>query len=68
MIFDIAAKEIILSQGDIYIAGGVEFMSKAPYLFDGARWGYRIGNNKVIDSLVRDGLWCPIIIYIWVIL
>lgn len=56
---DMAAKDIALGQGNIYIAGGTESMSKAPYLLDGVRWGYKMGDKKVVDSVVRDGLWCP---------
>lgn len=56
---DIAAKDIALGRGNIYIAGGMESMSKAPYLLNGARWGYKMGNKSVVDSLLMDGLWCP---------
>lgn len=56
---DIAAKEIILNNSDIYIAGGMESMSSAPYLLSEARWGYRMGDKKLIDSMIKDGLWCP---------
>lgn len=56
---DIAAKDIALGQGNIYIAGGMESMSKAPYLLNGARWGYKMGDKNVVDSLLMDGLWCP---------
>jgi len=56
---DIAAKEISLGFGNIYIAGGTESMSKAPYLLNGSRWGYKMGDRKVIDSILTDGLYCP---------
>ena len=39
------------------IAGGMESMSNVPYYLPGARTGYRLGNNKVVDGLVNDGLW-----------
>lgn len=42
---------------EIIVAGGMESMSRAPYLLDRARDGYRLGHGKVIDSLIHDGLW-----------
>ena len=42
---------------DIVVAGGMESMSNAPYLLPGARGGYRIGDQKVVDSMMYDGLW-----------
>jgi acetyl-CoA C-acetyltransferase len=42
---------------DVVIAGGMESMSNIPYYLPGARTGYRLGNNTVIDGLVHDGLW-----------
>ncbi|MCD4670707.1 MAG: acetyl-CoA C-acetyltransferase [Actinomycetia bacterium] len=56
---DIAYKNILAGDGGIFIAGGMESMSNAPYLLNGARWGYKIGDNKLIDEMVKDGLWCP---------
>jgi acetyl-CoA C-acetyltransferase len=44
-------------EADIVVAGGMESMSNAPYLLPGARGGYRIGDNKVVDSMMYDGLW-----------
>jgi acetyl-CoA C-acetyltransferase len=43
---------------DIIVAGGMESMSNAPYLLKGARWGLRMGDDKVVDLMVHDGLWC----------
>ena len=43
---------------DIVVAGGMESMTNAPYLLPGARSGYRIGDQKVVDSMMYDGLWC----------
>jgi acetyl-CoA C-acetyltransferase len=43
---------------EVVVAGGMESMTNAPYLLPGARAGYRMGNNEVVDSLVNDGLWC----------
>ena len=45
-------------EADIVIAGGMESMTNAPYLLPGARAGYRIGDQKVIDSMMFDGLTC----------
>ncbi|MFM0667293.1 thiolase family protein [Paraburkholderia sediminicola] len=51
-----AAQEILLGLGDTAVAGGMENMDRAPYLLDGGRWGYRMGNAQIHDSLLRDGL------------
>ncbi len=45
---------------DIILAGGTESMSNAPFLLKGARWGYRMGNADVIDSMLVEGLTCSI--------
>ena len=45
--------------GSVFVAGGMENMSLAPYLLPKARDGYRIGHQQVVDSLVHDGLWDP---------
>jgi acetyl-CoA C-acetyltransferase len=45
---------------DIVVAGGTESMSNAPYLLEGARWGYRMGDQKVVDSMLSEGLMCAI--------
>jgi acetyl-CoA C-acetyltransferase len=45
---------------DVAVAGGTESMSRAPYLLDGARWGYRMGNAEVSDSILDEGLTCAI--------
>ena len=47
-------------QADIVVAGGMESMTNAPYLLPGARGGYRMGDKKVIDSMMFDGLTCAI--------
>jgi acetyl-CoA C-acetyltransferase len=44
-------------EADIVVAGGMESMTNAPYLLPGARGGYRIGDKKVVDSMMYDGLW-----------
>ena len=43
---------------DIVVAGGMESMTAAPYLLPGARAGYRMGDNKVVDAMMHDGLFC----------
>lgn len=52
--------ETIIRAGDaeVIVAGGMESMSNAPYVLKKARFGYRMGNDSVIDLMVHDGLWC----------
>ena len=45
---------------DLVVAGGTESMSNAPYILRGARWGYRLGNAEVLDSMLLEGLTCAI--------
>jgi acetyl-CoA C-acetyltransferase len=45
-------------QADVVVAGGMESMTKAPYLLPGAREGYRLGDKSVVDSMMFDGLFC----------
>lgn len=52
-----AAQLIMLEDADIVLAGGTESMSNAPYLVPGARWGQRMGDGKIVDYMVHDGLW-----------
>lgn len=54
----LAAQAIKAGDGKLYVAGGMESMSNAPYLLPKARTGYRMGNAEMIDSVVHDGLWC----------
>ncbi|NGQ95553.1 acetyl-CoA C-acetyltransferase [Brevibacillus sp. SYP-B805] len=54
----LAAQAIVAGDSDVVLAGGMENMSQAPYLLEGARSGYRMGDQKVVDSMIRDGLWC----------
>ncbi|WP_421379401.1 acetyl-CoA C-acetyltransferase [Bacillus salacetis] len=54
----LAAQAIIAGDADIVVAGGMENMSQAPYLLKNARNGYRMGDGKVVDSMISDGLWC----------
>lgn len=51
-----AAQEIWLGFADAVIAGGMENMDAAPYLMSGGRWGYRMGDAQIYDSMLRDGL------------
>jgi acetyl-CoA C-acetyltransferase len=53
----LAATEIGAGNADLIIAGGMENMSLAPYLLEKARTGYRLGDGKIIDVMVHDGLW-----------
>jgi len=54
----LAAAMIAAGDGDIYVAGGMESMNNAPYLLPQARFGYRLGDGKLVDAMVCDGLWC----------
>lgn len=53
----LAAQEIATGDAEIVVAGGMESMSNAPYLLPNARAGFRMGDQKVVDSMVHDGLW-----------
>ena len=54
------AADQMIQAGDakVVVAGGMESMTKAPYLLPGARAGYRMGNGELVDSMILDGLWC----------
>ena len=54
----LAAQAIVAGDSDIVVAGGFENMSQAPYILPNARNGFRMGDQKVIDTMVHDGLWC----------
>jgi len=54
----LAAQAIQAGDAEIVVAGGMESMSNAPYLLPGARKGFRMGDAKAVDSMVKDGLWC----------
>jgi acetyl-CoA C-acetyltransferase len=56
----LAAAEIRAGDAEVVVAGGMESMNGAPYLLPGARFGLRLGDAKLIDSTVADGLWCAI--------
>ena len=53
----LASQSIVLGDAEIVIAGGMESMSRAPYLLEKARFGYRMGDGNLIDSMIKDGLW-----------
>lgn len=53
----LAAQMIIAGDCDVVLAGGTESMSNAPYLLTDERWGARMGDKKVVDEMIKDGLW-----------
>ena len=53
----LAAQSVQLGESEILVAGGMESMSNCPYLLPQARTGYRIGDGKLVDSMIHDGLW-----------
>lgn len=53
----VAAQAIALREAGIVVAGGMENMTRAPYLLEKARQGYRLGHAELVDSLIKDGLW-----------
>jgi acetyl-CoA C-acetyltransferase len=55
----LAAALIKAGDADVVVAGGMESMSNAPYLSQAARWGARMGDAKLKDAILLDGLWCP---------
>ena len=56
----LAAAEIRAGDAEVVIAGGMESMNQAPFLVPGARFGLRLGDGKLLDSTVHDGLWCHV--------
>jgi len=57
-----AAQSILLGENDVVIAGGIESMSRMPYLIDAedARWGHKMGNFALVDAMYRDGFSCSV--------
>jgi len=55
----LAFHEIATGNLDCVLAGGTESMSRLPYYLEGARWGYRLGNQELVDGMYRDGFFCP---------
>jgi len=56
----LAYQAIMLGDSSCILAGGTESMSRLPYYLDGARWGYRLGNQELVDAMYRDGFFCPL--------
>lgn len=56
----LAYQAIALGDATCILAGGTESMSRLPYYLDGARWGYRLGNQELVDGMYRDGFFCPL--------
>jgi acetyl-CoA C-acetyltransferase len=56
----IATAQIRAGDGELYVAGGMENMTLAPYLLPKGRFGYRLGDGTIEDAAVHDGLWCSI--------
>ncbi len=54
----LANQMIAAGEADIVVAGGMESMTNAPYLAEGARGGFRYGNTELADAIIKDGLWC----------
>jgi acetyl-CoA C-acetyltransferase len=54
----LADQMIAAGEADIVVAGGMESMTNAPYLAEGARGGFRYGNVELADAIIKDGLWC----------
>ncbi len=52
----LGAQAIMTGDADVVVAGGMESMSRAPYLLDKARDGYRMGNGEIVDAMIKDGL------------
>jgi acetyl-CoA C-acetyltransferase len=52
-----ACQAIQSGEADVIVAGGMESMSRAPYLLEKARSGYQVGHGELIDSMIKDGLW-----------
>ncbi len=56
----LAYQEIVLGQAEVVLAGGTEAMSRVPYFVEGARWGARLGHQKLVDGMYQDGFFCPL--------
>ena len=54
----LAAQAVALGDADVVVAGGMESMNCAPYLLAKARFGYRMGHDTLVDSMIEEGLWC----------
>lgn len=56
-VVSLAAQIIKAGDAEIILCGGAESMSQAPFVLDKARWGYRMGDGKLVDTMIKDGLW-----------
>ncbi len=54
-----ARREVMIGEADVVVAGGMESMTNAPYILPAARAGLRLGDAKIVDSMIADGLWDP---------
>lgn len=54
----LAAQAVRAGDAELIVAGGIESMSRAPYLLMGARSGWKYGDQKAVDAMIHDGLWC----------
>ncbi|THF60580.1 acetyl-CoA C-acetyltransferase [Pseudothauera nasutitermitis] len=59
----LAVQALLAGDAEIIVAGGMENMSTAAYVLDKARWGYRMGNGQLIDTMISDGLSCAMNLY-----
>jgi len=57
---NLAVQEILLGDAEVVVAGGMESMSRAPYVLDKARFGYKMGNGEIVDTMIKDGLTCAV--------
>lgn len=55
---NLGAQAIMLGDAEVVVAGGMENMSQAPYTVPGARFGLRMGQGSLVDTMITDGLWC----------
>ena len=56
----LAYQSVVTGENEVVLAGGVEQMSQIPYLLTKARWGYRLGDDVLVDAMHRDGYYCPL--------
>ncbi len=57
---DLAFRAVRDGDAEVVVAGGVESMSRVPYLLTGARWGLRMGDQPLVDAMYQDGFLCPL--------
>ncbi|PLS05363.1 acetyl-CoA C-acetyltransferase [Neobacillus cucumis] len=54
----LATQAILSGEAEVIVAGGMENMSQSPYILKGGRNGFKMGDQKILDSMIQDGLWC----------